>query len=682
MHWGLQDGGPPAGPPLRPPCFDCVFVQVLPFSAEPVKDYDVPELWSPGFNDDVQRVKDASDIVRLIGEVVVLKPKGREYAGLCPFHDDHSPSMLVSPSKGIFKCFSCGTGGDVLSFVRKFHRMEFREALEFLAQRAGIELSRRPREAAEQAAGISRSDLLRASGLAAEYFRAILQHPEHGAAARSVVERRGIAPEMVTQFMLGASADRFDGLLMTARTRREDLRPFVETGLLREKETAFGGEGRMYDGFRHRLMFPIHDIAGRVVAFGARKIRDEDEPKYLNSPESRIFNKSATLYGLFQAARSIQKARRAVITEGYTDTIACHQAGLTNVVATLGTALTREHAGVLRRVCDEVVLLFDGDAAGQRAADRAVEVFFAEPLDVKIATLSRVTDAKDPDELLKREGGLATLQQALTQAVDLLEYRFARVEQSLAGAGLSARGRAVQEEIARLVELGLAEVEPIRRRMIVQALAKLARIDEATILAAIPAGRGARRAYGPRPAQSELAAGVDASDAAAEVEAKPSAISERQRIARGVLTTAEHLLGCVLCDPALGAALPAAQVGALDPAAFASPLTARVAGAVAAVRTRAQTPELAVVLGELEDDDNAQSAATLLAERIDAITDSLRDRLHAHWRACLQEIQREREQAAPLAAGNVDAARSALERLKQQHQQLGGNRRAFPKPNG
>ena len=382
-------------------------------------------------NEDKERVRDASDIVRVIGEHMAIKAKGREYVALCPFHDDHKPSMQIVPHKQIFHCFVCGSGGDVFTFVEKYHKMEFREAMEYLAERAGIELTK---FSSAPAAGttadggpapVTRSDLINANKAATDFFRAILNHADHGKLARDTIARRGIAPEMVEQFQIGASPDRWDGLVLTLQNKKLDNRAFLEAGLLKRREQ---GDG-LYDALRNRLIFPIHDQIGRVIAFGGRKLKEEDEPKYLNSPETRLFEKAGTLYGLHQASRSIQAKRFAIITEGYTDTIACHQGGFTNAVATLGTALTPRHAQVLRRLCDTVVLLFDGDDAGQRAADRAVEVFFAEDLDVKIATLSGVTDAKDPDELLKREGGAAILQKAIDSATDLLSYRYARIRQ-------------------------------------------------------------------------------------------------------------------------------------------------------------------------------------------------------------------------------------------------------------
>ncbi len=308
-----------------------------------------PGVFSGGSDrSDVDRVKDATDIVRLVGEHVALRPKGREYMGLCPFHDDHSPSMHVVPHKQFYKCFSCGAAGDVFKFVQDFLKMDFPEALEFLADRAGITLERRKRQeqdADAPADSISKKDLFAANAMAASFYRAMLKH-EQGVAGRAVIERRGISREMVEEFQLGVSPDRWDGLILTAQKQGFSAGLLGAAGLIKARE----GSNGHYDAFRNRVMFPICDRTGRVIAFGARKIKDEDEPKYLNSPETRLFNKSGTLYALHLALRTIQQTRTAIITEGYTDVIACHQGGFPNAVATLGTAMTHaEHAAELRR---------------------------------------------------------------------------------------------------------------------------------------------------------------------------------------------------------------------------------------------------------------------------------------------------------------------------------------------
>lgn len=591
-------------------------------------------------NDDIARVLDATDIVRVVGEHVRLKARGREYVGLCPFHDDHTPSMCVVPSKQIFKCFVCGAGGDALGFLQRHRQMAFREALEHLAERARITLTPWSSRGTpvEPDAVVDRAALARANALAGEFFRAILRHPEHGEAARGVIARRNISPEMVEQFGLGASPARWDGLLTTLTKKGLSTAPYTAAGLLKTRES----DGSHYDSFRNRLMFPIHDSIGRVIAFGARKIDQADEPKYLNSSDSPLFEKSGTLYGLFQASRAIQTERTAVVVEGYTDVIACHQAGLRHVVATLGTALTPRHAAVLRRLCDKVVLLFDGDEAGQRASDRAVEVFFAESVDVKIGVLSGATDAKDPDELLKRpegpEAGAAVLRRVFEGARDLLEYRFDRLRDRLRGAGLSAVEQAVRGEVSRLVELGLSRVDPLRRQLIIKRLTGLTGLPDSVIAAAVPAGRDGRRA-------------------APVTEARPIA----------TLSAAEHALGCLLVVPGLWHSLGAEDRQAIRDASLDKPATLSVCDAVEATASEEGEPSFRAVLARLEDPD-AQAAAVHLSEQVERATEGKQDRVLADWRGSLSRLAHDRDRrlsrsteiarSASLAQGMVAAERA------------------------
>lgn len=476
-----------------------------------------------GLGDDKVRILESTDLVRLIGEHVALRKKGREWVGLCPFHDDRTPSMFVSGQKQIYKCFSCGAGGDALSFLMNFHKMSFREALQLLADRSGIEL--RPQRPAfggggrgsgggggdggepgsddrfDAPSGPGRADLLTALAFAQNFFRAILQHPEHGQAARELIARRGLSPEIVERFGLGAAPDRWDGLLLTIDAKRLEHAPFLAAGLLKNRES---GSGR-YDALRNRLTFPIRDAMGRVIAFGARRINDQDEPKYLNSPESLVFNKSATVYGLPEAREAARTTKALIVTEGYMDCIACHQAGVTNAVATLGTALNIQGARALRQNASTVVLLFDGDEAGQRAADRGIEVFFAEPVDVKIATLSSanaalppgVPPAKDPDELLKQRGagfegaldGRARFDAMIASATPALDYRLNRLRARTEPLPLQQRASALEEELRRLVDLGLDRIEPMRREMLIARIAQLAGVPRQKIIEALPKAR-------------------------------------------------------------------------------------------------------------------------------------------------------------------------------------------------
>ncbi|MCC6661433.1 MAG: DNA primase [Phycisphaerales bacterium] len=585
-------------------------------------------------NEDRERVRDASDIVRVVGEHLTLKAKGREWTGLCPFHDDHRPSMNVVPGKQIFHCFVCGAGGDVFSFIQKYHKMEFREALEYLAERAGITLSKADREQGTgDKADVTRSDLVRANAAAAEYFRALLRHPEHGRAGREVIGRRAINPAMVEQFGLGVAAARWDGLMLTAAKAGLPVHHLAAAGLVKSRE-----DGGHYDAFRNRLMFPIHDEAGRVIAFGARKIDEADEPKYLNSAETPIFEKRSTLYGLRQASRAIQADRTAIITEGYTDTIACHQAGITNAVATLGTALTLGHAARLRRYCDTVVLLFDGDDAGQRAADRAVEVFIRENLDVKIATLAGFTDAKDPDELLRRDGGVDVLRRAIAGASDLLAYRYQRLRAAVGtGAGPAAITRIVQEELERLVQIGLNELTPLRRRLILRQVAAVAGIDEASIASMVPAGRSAARTAPATP---------------------PRTGRSRDETALGIL----------LLSPALwesNAEIAAAILDASHPDAAVQRIASVAAGAVA----EHGSCSLAGVLLALGDDTDTKAEAVALTEHVARTleTDELRARALAEMRA-------------GLPGDTALTPNDRLRALRTRDRDQGGNRRVMPRP--
>ncbi|MCK4873652.1 MAG: DNA primase, partial [Phycisphaerales bacterium] len=441
-------------------------------------------------NQDRQHVLDSTDIVDLIGEHLTLTPKGREFVGICPFHDDHKPSMWVVPHKQIYHCFSCGAGGNAFDFMMNYHKMGFVDALKALADRAGITLTpftpRRPGAPTDAAlidgqpdaeSQFTAGELAAANAAALDFFRVILRHPEHGTTARDILAGRGIPDDMAERFMIGAAPDRWDGLRLTLSKKGYSDELLHAAGLIIPKQDQSG----YYDGFRNRLMFPIHDQIGRVVAFGGRRIKPDDEPKYRNSPETAIFDKSATLYGLHQARRAVIDNRVMIVTEGYTDVIACHQAGIENVVATLGTALTARHARVLKRMCDTVILLFDGDEAGQRAADRALEVFFAEPIDVKIAVLP---DNLDPDELLKQEDGRARFDAAIAGAVDALAYHGRRLRDKIqAIESTSGQTQLVERELERLVELGLNRVAPLRRGVILRDLASILGVEEAAVLA-------------------------------------------------------------------------------------------------------------------------------------------------------------------------------------------------------
>lgn len=490
---------------------------------------------------DIDKVLEATDLVALIGEAIPLRAKGREHVGLCPFHDDHKPSFAVVTHKDVafYKCFACGASGTAMQWMMNFHKMEFRGALEYLAKRAGIELHSRggpPRSGEAD----SPDALRRASVAAMRYFERVLADEALGAVGRKQLDERRVAPAMREAFHLGLAAPGGTHFLQFVRKFIEHgkdspdsprIESFVAAGLLRERN------GELVDGFRNRVIFPILDELGRPLAFGARRINPDDEPKYLNSPESSIFHKSKSLFGMHLAKRAIIDSRTAVVVEGYTDVIACHEAGFDNVVATLGTALTRDHARVLSRLCDRVVLLFDGDEAGRRAADRGLDVVFAQPIDVSVAT---IPGGRDPDELLRDADGPAAFREVIDQATDALRHLAESLRAALEQAsGPGGRQKAVEAMIGRLAQNGLADLPTIRQRMVLDSIANVARIPVATLEAALPRRSSAVIA---RPATASAATTV----ATAPIAAPPATpIGRAQRIAE------ESLLAVLLAHPEL-----------------------------------------------------------------------------------------------------------------------------------
>src|SRR5271170_1178958 len=340
-----------------------------------------------------QKVRDAARIEEVIGEHVSLRPAGRELVGLCPFHDDRRPSMHVVPHKQIYWCFVCGAGGDVFRFVQNYHKMSVGEALRFLAQRDGIKLPEFHSEnpGAKQAASL-RENTFAANQWALKIFKDNLQSAT-GRAVLDYLHHRGLTDNTIEEFQLGFALDGWTNLVSTAVRDGVSSQLLLSSGLFKTRS-----DGSPFDAFRNRVIFPIQDLSGRIIGFGGRILpdsktaidspdakdakveTDQQSPKYLNTPETALFSKRETLYALDKARQAIARAQCAVVVEGYMDVIGCQQAGVGNVVATLGTALTEQHVNLLRRFTNRLVLVFDSDEAGRRAADRAIEPLLKHPI--------------------------------------------------------------------------------------------------------------------------------------------------------------------------------------------------------------------------------------------------------------------------------------------------------------
>ncbi len=425
-------------------------------------------------------VRTRTDIVSLISESVGLQAQrgGREFVGLCPFHDDHNPSMRVNPERQTFKCWSCGTGGDCYTFVIERDRLTFPEALELLATRAGLEM---PKSAAPRNdSGVTKSRLHEILGWAeAEFHRCLVNDPA-GEIARQYLTSRGFLPETIQRFRLGYHPNDWQWLMDRSRGRYkvEELEAAKLVGL---KE----GRGH-YDYFVDRVMFPIRDMQGRTVAFGGRILPQAggtERAKYWNSPESPIFSKSNLLYGLEMARDGFKRINRAVVVEGYTDCILAHQAGLDHVVGTLGTALTNEHVSVLKRFVREVVLIYDGDEAGQNASDRSLPRFLAQEVDLRILTLP---DDLDPADALQLHG-LEWFEGLLQQAAEVWQYKFRRLVAKYGLGSIDARHRVLEEMLETIslvpVRMGnmLAGSWGMRETLILGQLSKDLGIPERTV---------------------------------------------------------------------------------------------------------------------------------------------------------------------------------------------------------
>lgn len=343
---------------------------------------------SPSF---AEVVRQSADIVRLIAEYVPLKPAGARHKGLCPFHQEKTPSFSVDPRQQMFFCFGCHKGGDVFTFVMEYEKLGFREAVELVARKCGIPVP----ETAAPGSGLKRR-VIEMNRAAQEHWAKVLADPERGRPARAYLERRGVTSATVSRLGLGYAQDSWDSLLTHLRGRGFRPSEIVTAGLAAPRKERDGH----YDRFRHRLMFPIRDAGGRPVAFGGRTLGDA-EAKYVNSPETPAYVKGEHLYGLDLAAESIRRQGHAVVVEGYLDLAAVLQAGIENVVASLGTALTAAQARLLSRYTQTVVMSFDGDSAGTAATIRSIDLLLERDFNLRVLELP---PGKDPDDVIRSEG--------------------------------------------------------------------------------------------------------------------------------------------------------------------------------------------------------------------------------------------------------------------------------------
>ena len=362
-----------------------------------------------GFRYPLDEIREKCDLVEIVSAYVALQKKsGRNFLGLCPFHNEKTPSFNVNPERQVWKCFGCGEGGDVFKFIQKIENMTFPQAVEHLAKKVGVEIVRSERATQEYS---EKEKIVRANNAACAFFRNML---EKSAKAKEYLAKRALSAEAVERYKLGYAPDGWDGLIGHLHQQRIPIPDAVKAGLIVPRENSTG----FYDRFRDRLIFPILDSQDRIIAFGGRCFGDE-QPKYLNSPETPVFIKNKTLYGLNIARKTIPKEDRVIVVEGYMDVIAAQSAGFENAVATLGTALTEEHVNVISRFTKNVVLAFDSDSAGMKAALRSAPIFELAGFRVRILTMP---NGEDPDSLL-RGGDVARFAGLLTKTLPIPDFK-------------------------------------------------------------------------------------------------------------------------------------------------------------------------------------------------------------------------------------------------------------------
>jgi len=416
----------------------------------------------------IDEVKQRTDIVEVVSQYASLKKAGRNLTALCPFHSEKHPSFFVYPEQQSWHCFgACNTGGDVFSFVMRKEGIDFGEVLRLLAQRAGVSLPSRVEREGEKE---EKEELYQVNEAAALYFHNLLLNSPAGEKARSYVASRGFSPQTVADFQLGFSLDSWESLKQYLMERGHSESTLLPAGLLIEAEN-----GKTHDRFRGKLMFPIHDIKGHTIGFGARAL-DDSMPKYTNSPQTPTFDKSSSLYGIDLAAAAIRQQDTAIIMEGYMDVITAHQNGVTNVVASMGTSVTETQVNILKKLSKNLILALDADTAGEEAMLRGVGYENTLNAEVRVIILP---EGKDPDDVIKED--VKIWQDLVTKALPIVDYTFNIVTSKLDMT--TARDKSIAVE--RLLPI-VAEIrDPVRQSHYMQKLARLVGVTERTLETAL-----------------------------------------------------------------------------------------------------------------------------------------------------------------------------------------------------
>lgn len=434
-------------------------------------------------DDKIREVRERASILEVVSDYVSLRKSGANYQGLCPFHGEKTPSFNVNPARGIFHCFGCGVGGNAITFVARMEGLSFPEAVKFLAKRVGVEIEDRPVTAAEQRRQDEREEFHSIVEMAVQLYRDLLLRGSEGAPGRSYLERRGVSAETSEAYRLGFAPDRWDYLARHLQHRKVSLEQAERLGLVRRREG-----GGYYDTFRNRLLFTISDIHGRAIGFGGR-VLDDSLPKYINSPESPIYHKSDVLFGVSLAKGALRESGSAIIVEGYFDHLALYQAGIRNVVATCGTALTDGHLKLLKRYAGKAYTLFDADSAGTKATIRALDLFLEAGFPAHVVEL---TAGEDPDSFIRSEGADAFAAR-LAKARPVIDFFFRDLLRQTDTGSVEGKVLVVDQMAPRLAKIANA----VERELYSREFARVLGVDVRMVLKNVPGAGGARPAVQP-----------------------------------------------------------------------------------------------------------------------------------------------------------------------------------------
>ena len=418
-------------------------------------------------DDKIQEVRESTDIIEVVSQYVTLKKRGKSFMGLCPFHTEKTPSFSVDPVRGFYHCFGCGAGGNVFTFVMQMEKVSFPEAVRSLAEKAGIVLPEREKES-----GVSKETeiLYRANRFAADFFQECLNNTMAGEKALDYLSGRGFNHETLKLFEIGYAPQRWDGLLQKAQLSSIPVQELLKAGLVISRK---GSQG-YYDRFRGRIIFPVRNPSGRIVGFGGRALKvDEKVPKYINSPETQVYQKGYILYGLFLSKQGIRREDRVILVEGYTDVVKLHQHGMDYGVATSGTALTIEQARVVSRYTRNVILFFDGDSAGFAAALRGVDLLVEAGLDVQVAPLP---GGADPDSYLD-DKGREVVEKLLHSGSSFIDFQIESMRKAGKLRTAADKATGIHKILSTVVKLR----DPLERNILLKDIAEKMGVQEAVL---------------------------------------------------------------------------------------------------------------------------------------------------------------------------------------------------------